>query len=76
MRDTEPLQHRLAYSGSDGMTVSWSTFAHIKEPTVWCKAPPLLLFFRSNCLRIGADMATVMHRRRVSEPARHEGQEL
>ena len=32
----EPLQHRLAYAGSDGMTVSWSTFLQLKEPTVYC----------------------------------------
>lgn len=32
----EPLQHRLAYAGPTGMSVSWNTFAQIDEPTVWC----------------------------------------
>ncbi|GAA5995632.1 purple acid phosphatase family protein [Rhodotorula paludigena] len=31
----EPLQHRLAYAGADGMTISWSSFTKWDEPTVW-----------------------------------------
>lgn len=34
----EPLQHRLAYAGPTGMTVSWNTFSLIDQPTVWCKS--------------------------------------
>jgi hypothetical protein len=34
----EPLQHRLAFAGSDGMTVSWSTFQKLDQPEVWCKS--------------------------------------
>ncbi|KAM0747422.1 Metallo-dependent phosphatase [Meredithblackwellia eburnea MCA 4105] len=30
----EPLQHRLAYAGTTGMTVSWSTFIHLEQPQV------------------------------------------
>lgn len=30
----EPLQHRLAYAGSTGMTVSWNTFAQLPKPAV------------------------------------------
>ncbi|KAK7203706.1 metallophosphoesterase [Myxozyma melibiosi] len=30
----EPLQHRLAYAGPTGMTVSWNTYAEIKKPEV------------------------------------------
>ncbi|KAK9364689.1 Metallo-dependent phosphatase-like protein [Lipomyces kononenkoae] len=31
----EPLQHRLAYAGPTGMTVSWNTYEQISEPTVY-----------------------------------------
>ncbi|KAG0658499.1 hypothetical protein C6P46_005742 [Rhodotorula mucilaginosa] len=31
----EPLQHRLAYAGPTGMTVSWNTFSLIDQPMVW-----------------------------------------
>ncbi|KAK9320483.1 Metallo-dependent phosphatase-like protein [Lipomyces orientalis] len=31
----EPLQHRLAYAGPTGMTVSWNTYEKIDEPTVY-----------------------------------------
>ncbi|KAK9343521.1 Metallo-dependent phosphatase-like protein [Lipomyces starkeyi] len=31
----EPLQHRLAYAGTTGMTVSWNTYEQINEPTVY-----------------------------------------
>ncbi|KAK9384785.1 hypothetical protein V1515DRAFT_541334, partial [Lipomyces mesembrius] len=31
----EPLQHRLAYAGTTGMTVSWNTYEQISEPTVY-----------------------------------------
>ncbi|GAA5996784.1 hypothetical protein JCM5350_007788 [Sporobolomyces pararoseus] len=30
----EPLQHRLAFHGSNGMTVSWNSFKQIDTPTV------------------------------------------
>ncbi|OZJ01427.1 hypothetical protein BZG36_05750 [Bifiguratus adelaidae] len=30
----EPLEHRLAYAGPRGMTVSWNTFAKIDKPLV------------------------------------------
>ncbi|GLB39268.1 putative iron/zinc purple acid phosphatase-like protein C [Lyophyllum shimeji] len=30
----EPLQHRLAYAGPTGMTVSWNTFAKLEKPSV------------------------------------------
>lgn len=33
----EPLQHRLAFAGSDGMTVSWSSFVKLDQPEVWCE---------------------------------------
>ncbi|KAK9459060.1 Metallo-dependent phosphatase-like protein [Lipomyces oligophaga] len=36
----EPLQHRLAYAGPTGMTVSWNTFGSIKEPTVFYGEDP------------------------------------
>lgn len=39
----EPLQQRLAYAGSTGMTVSWSTHAQLDTPQVWYgKAPTAL----------------------------------
>ncbi|KAK9458416.1 Metallo-dependent phosphatase-like protein [Dipodascopsis uninucleata] len=31
----EPLQHHLAYAGTTGMTVSWSTYTKIDTPTVY-----------------------------------------
>ncbi|KAK9241883.1 purple acid phosphatase-like protein [Lipomyces tetrasporus] len=31
----EPLQHRLAYAGTTGMTVSWNTYEKVDEPTVY-----------------------------------------
>ncbi|KAK9452081.1 Metallo-dependent phosphatase-like protein [Limtongia smithiae] len=31
----EPLQHRLAYAGTTGMTVSWSTYEEISDPKVY-----------------------------------------
>ncbi|KAK9483817.1 Metallo-dependent phosphatase-like protein [Lipomyces starkeyi] len=31
----EPLQHRLAYAGNTGMTVSWNTYEQISEPIVY-----------------------------------------
>ncbi|KAK9236927.1 Metallo-dependent phosphatase-like protein [Lipomyces kononenkoae] len=31
----EPLQHRLAYAGTTGMTVSWNTYEQISEPIVY-----------------------------------------
>ncbi|BGP42811.1 hypothetical protein JCM10450v2_006926 [Rhodotorula kratochvilovae] len=36
----EPLQHRLAFAGSDGMTVSWSSFTKQQAPTVWYGTSP------------------------------------
>jgi acid phosphatase type 7 len=39
----EPLQHRLAYGGPDGMMVSWSTHARLDVPTVWYGESPLSL---------------------------------
>ncbi|GAA6060949.1 hypothetical protein JCM10212_003857, partial [Sporobolomyces blumeae] len=36
----EPLQHRLAYLGSDGMTVSWNTFNQLDQPTVMYGTDP------------------------------------
>lgn len=31
----EPVQHRLAYAGPTGMTVSWNTYSEIKKPAVY-----------------------------------------
>jgi len=36
----EPLQHRLAYAGSTGMTVSWSTYKQLQKPTVFYTTDP------------------------------------
>ncbi|KAI6020974.1 Metallo-dependent phosphatase-like protein [Pisolithus microcarpus] len=36
----EPLQHRLAYAGPNGMTVSWSTYAQIASPEVYYGTSP------------------------------------
>lgn len=33
----EPLQHRLAFAGVDGMTVSWSSFTKLEQPQVACE---------------------------------------
>jgi len=38
----EPLQHRLAFAGPTGMTVSWSSFNKQDSPTVWCACLLLL----------------------------------
>ncbi|KAK9236928.1 Metallo-dependent phosphatase-like protein [Lipomyces kononenkoae] len=35
LNPVEPLQHRLAYAGATGMTVSWNTYEQISEPTVY-----------------------------------------
>lgn len=40
----EPLQHRLAYAGTNGMTVSWSSVALIENPQVWYGESPMSLF--------------------------------
>ena len=39
----EPLQHRLAFAGPTGMTVSWNTFSPLKSPTVQYGLSPLAL---------------------------------
>ncbi|GAA5934997.1 hypothetical protein JCM10213_000614 [Rhodosporidiobolus nylandii] len=44
----EPLQHRLAYAGTDGMTVSWSTFAQLDMPQVRYGFRPDNLEFTAN----------------------------
>ncbi|BGP16593.1 hypothetical protein JCM10213v2_004595 [Rhodosporidiobolus nylandii] len=44
----EPLQHRLAYAGTDGMTVSWSTFAKLDAPQVRYGFRPDNLEFTAN----------------------------
>ncbi|KAL4064768.1 Metallo-dependent phosphatase-like protein [Scleroderma yunnanense] len=36
----EPLQYRLAYAGTNGMTVSWSTYAHLDSPQVFYGESP------------------------------------
>ena len=36
----EPLQHRLAFHGTNGMTVSWSSFKQIDTPTVYYGTDP------------------------------------
>jgi len=36
----EPLQHRLAYAGTNGMTVSWSTYAQLQAPQVFYGESP------------------------------------
>ncbi|CUM67331.1 uncharacterized protein PRCAT00005024001 [Priceomyces carsonii] len=35
-----PRQHRLAYAGLTGMTVSWNTYQHIQKPTVFYGKSP------------------------------------
>ncbi|KAM0786961.1 hypothetical protein ACM66B_002380 [Microbotryomycetes sp. NB124-2] len=37
---SEPLQHRLAFAGPTGMTVSWSTFSKLDQPTVYYGLKP------------------------------------
>jgi hypothetical protein len=37
----EPLQQRVAYAGSNGMTVSWSTYSQLDTPQVWYGESPL-----------------------------------
>lgn len=39
----EPLQHRLAFHGANGMTVSWSTFKQLEQPTVYFGTDPKCL---------------------------------
>ncbi|KAF9235697.1 Metallo-dependent phosphatase-like protein [Melanogaster broomeanus] len=39
----EPLQQRIAFAGTDGMTVSWSTFAQLATPQVWYGESPSAL---------------------------------
>ncbi|CEQ40888.1 SPOSA6832_02560 [Sporobolomyces salmonicolor] len=39
----EPLQHRLAFHGSTGMTVSWSSFIQLSQPTVHYGTDPAKL---------------------------------
>ncbi|KAK4052850.1 hypothetical protein OIV83_002138 [Microbotryomycetes sp. JL201] len=38
--ETEPLQHRLAFAGPTGVTVSWSSFAKLDSPTVFYGLKP------------------------------------
>ncbi|GAA6013240.1 hypothetical protein JCM10207_000829 [Rhodosporidiobolus poonsookiae] len=51
LNPVEPLQHRLAYAGSDGMTVSWSTFAKLEQPQVRYGFRPDKLEFVANSTR-------------------------
>lgn len=43
-----PSQHHLAYHGSFGMTVSWSTHAKLQRPTVHFGLTPYTLFLQSS----------------------------
>ncbi|GAA6030978.1 hypothetical protein JCM8097_008966 [Rhodosporidiobolus ruineniae] len=45
----EPLQHRLAFAGTDGMTISWNTFTKLNTSTVtYGYAPDKLEFTASS----------------------------
>ncbi|GAA5846160.1 hypothetical protein JCM11251_002289, partial [Rhodosporidiobolus azoricus] len=49
--NVEPLQHRLAYAGVNGMTVAWNTHARLDSPTVrYGYAPDKLEFTASTNL--------------------------
>jgi len=43
-----PVQHRLAYHGSTGMRISWSTYEQLESPTVQFGLSPHTLFFHKS----------------------------